>query len=130
MLICGFVPALLDNNPIGERQTMAEKEEILCIVPSARTSARPLVDRLTHKMTAAYRQSVIDAGPSGRRICRCGVESDSSKRILPNGMKTNALCVHYLAFHRDEIPAAEREKVRQLTYGHAEPTAKELIAPR
>jgi hypothetical protein len=39
---------------------------------------------------------------------------------------TNSLCVHYVAYHRHEVPEAELEKSRQLTAKSAEPTSQEL----
>ena len=31
--------------------------------------------------------------------------------LLPNGLVTNSLCVHYLAYHRDEVPPSELAKI-------------------
>ncbi|MDP3981370.1 MAG: hypothetical protein Q8Q33_08170 [Chlamydiota bacterium] len=108
---------------------MISDKGILYIEPSATTSPQPIIDELTRKMTAAYRQSTRGPAFRGSHTCGCGAHSDNCEHILPDGVETNSLCVHYLAYHRDEIPAAQLDKVRQLTYGEAEPKARELAAP-
>src|SRR5437588_5193866 len=37
--------------------------------------------------------------------CSCGVWSSSGDYRFPNHMVTNSLCLHYLQYHREEIPA-------------------------
>ena len=108
---------------------MISDKGILYIEPSPTTQSQPVIDELTRKMTAAYRQSMRGPAFRGIHTCACGAHSDNCEHILPNGVETNSLCMHYLAYHRDEIPAEQIDKVRQLTYGEAEPTAQELAAP-
>ena len=57
------------------------------------------------------------------------MNSDNTDYILLNGQQTNSLCIHYLAFHRDEVPAEELAKVTALEAGEAEPSAEELTRP-
>jgi hypothetical protein len=101
---------------------------ILYITPSSNTSPHPVIDQLTRKMTAALRK-----GQAGRRttfhVCACGAHSDNTDYTLPNRRKTNSLAVHYLAFHRSEIPNAELAKVMALQLGEEEPTTLELASP-
>lgn len=108
---------------------MINPNGVLYIEPSPKTSPQPLIDDLTRKMTAAYRRSTKGPTFRGWHTCACGVHSDNSEHKLPSGLETNSLCIHYLAFHRDEVPAAELEKVGQLDCGEAEPTTQELAAP-
>lgn len=103
---------------------------MLYINPSARTNEEPIIDELTMKMTAAFRQ----ARESGLRwrgihVCRCGAHSSNTDYILPNGDETNSLCIHYLAWHRDEVPKSELDAVAALDFGTATPTEQELIEP-
>ncbi len=108
---------------------MINPNGILYIEPSAKTSVDPVIDELTRKMTAAYRQSKPGPGYRGVHFCACNAASDNCEHELPNGIKTNSLCIHYLAHHRDEVPAVELEKVRLLDCGEAEPTDLELGKP-
>jgi hypothetical protein len=50
----------------------------------------------------------------GVHTCICGVKSHSRDYLLPNGYVTNSLAVHYLEFHRAEIPEEEFDKIRKL----------------
>ncbi len=109
---------------------MSETEDILYINPGPYTPSEPVIDELTRKMAAAYRASESNGMCwRGVHFCRCGVNSTNTDYILPGGQQTNSLCVHYLAFHRDEVPEAELAKVAALDAGEAEPTAEELARP-
>jgi len=107
---------------------------IMMVEPS-KTSTTPLIDELTRKMTAAWRhRRDSEDGYRGFHVCVCGVFSDNRDHWVSNsngdGLLTNSLCVHYLAFHRDDIPQEELDKVRALTYGEEEPNEKELAKPK
>ena len=108
---------------------MITDKGILYIEPSAKVSAKPLVDELTRKMTAAFRFGKPAARFRGCHVCACGVWSGNCDFTLPNGEETNSLCIHYLAYHRADIPAFQLEKVRALDSGEAEPTVDELEEP-
>lgn len=105
-------------------------DSVLYIKPSAKVTAEPDIDKLTRKMAAAFR-AARETGVHwrGYHLCRCGAASTNTDYALPGGGYTNSLCVHYLAFHRDEVPPAELAKVAALTSGEAEPDAKELAPP-
>ena len=104
---------------------MKTSDGILMIEPSA-LSGTALIDELTRKMTAAWRQRRdADEGYRGFHRCACGALSDNKDHWV-GGRLTNSLCIHYLAFHRDDIPPEELDKVRALTCGEEEPNEKEL----
>ena len=106
---------------------MAVKQSgLLYIEPSARVSAKPVIDTLTRKMAAAYRLSARGTTWRGWHRCACGANSTNADYVLPGGAETNSLCVHYLAFHRSEVPAEQLAKVRRLNAGEVEPTEQEL----
>jgi hypothetical protein len=95
--------------------TIDDNEHLLFIEPTQPASKIFVVDELTEKMKFAFAQ----ARPSsyafrGWHTCVCGATSDNRDYFLPNGQKTNYLAVHYLEYHRDEIPESELEKVRAL----------------
>jgi hypothetical protein len=107
-----------------------EPEDVLYIRPGTRGTAEPAIDSLTRKMAAAYRAAESTGVLwRGFHICRCGARSTNTDYTLPGGATTNSLCVHYLAFHRDEVPESELAKVADLASGEAEPNAEELAAP-
>ena len=100
---------------------------VLFIEPKGLPAEAPVVDELTRRMTAALRQSSLPQWVTcGFHTCVCDAASDSSDRVLPNGAKTNTLCVHYLEYHRDEVPPKELKKVRSLDCGLEEPSSNDL----
>ncbi len=105
---------------------------ILFITPKSNASQDPVIDEATKKMTAAVRKSKLGRlyrRPDeirGIHNCVCGIMSAPCDYILPDGARTNSLCVHYLAYHHDEVPKKEMEKVLNLQYGEIEPTAEEM----
>lgn len=108
---------------------MQTSNGILMIEPCGRVSDQPLVDELTRKMAAAWRNRRDgDIGYRGFHICACGAFSDSKDHWIGE-LLTNSLAIHYLAYHRYDVPEEELEKVRALSYGEAEPTPQELAAP-
>lgn len=107
------------------------KHGLLYVEPTAKTSKEPTIDSLTKKMTAAFRVADSDMpfGFGGVHVCACGAKSEAKDFVLPNGLIINSLCVHYLAFHRDEIPHDQLLKVAQFKEGEVEPSLDELQPP-
>ncbi|MBI3072650.1 MAG: hypothetical protein HYY84_11100 [Deltaproteobacteria bacterium] len=113
-----------------------ESRELLFIEPTQQKSAQPTLDEITRKMTAAYRKTIEGSLVNGKiedimfmgwHECVCGAMSDNTNHVLPDSsMETNSLCIHYLAWHREEVPAREIEEVKKLSYGEEEPTKEEL----
>lgn len=71
------------------------------------------VFRPVFEAAMANRPSWMDCY-KGFHECSCGVMSEVFDVRLPSGHLTNSLAMHYLEFHRDEVPASEIEKVRTL----------------
>ena len=104
---------------------------LLYIEPSSPGTEKPLVDTLTRKMAAALRASKPDdIVYCGIHECICGALSECYDFVLPSGAKTNSLCVHSLAHHRDEVPAAELERVACLDSGECRPRRRMLRGDR
>ncbi len=114
---------------------------LLFIEPKNESSDNPLIDSATRKMSAALRlhtnkngclspkgEFIPDTVLRGFHICGCkaGGSSASHDYVLPNGIITNSLCIHYLAYHRDEVPEDALTLIESLDYGEAEPTSNEL----
>ena len=100
---------------------------LLFIEPCQPPSSEPVIDSLTRKMTAAWRKAeTSDYVYFGVHQCVCSVLSTNCNYYLRNGAITNSLCVHYLAYHREEVPPEELEKVSSLEDGQCEPHPSEL----
>lgn len=111
---------------------MIDPKGILMVEPSGSTSSSPLIDEVTRKMTAAWRKRLDSQhGYRGFHMCRCGASSDSRDHWVGEGegLLTNSLAIHYLAFHRSDISESELSKVRRLNFGEEEPTTQELSPP-
>src|SRR5262249_59075363 len=92
--------------------TMIWDEGLLYIEPAQPASSEPVLDHLTRKMAAAFRKARLSEWRScGVHECVCGAHSTSRDYRLPNGEVTNALCVHYVAHHRPEVPAGQLARI-------------------
>jgi hypothetical protein len=90
----------------------------------------PLLDQLARKMTAAFRKASTDEGRwCGFHECVCGALSTDRDYNLPNGAMTNSLCVHYVAYHRSEIPSDQLARIEAFPFGENEPNDAELQGP-
>lgn len=102
---------------------------LLCIPIRSNSSAKPVIDEATRRMTAAFRTAGDGNGFPGYHDCPCGVWAPYAVYAIGT-IRTHALCVHYLAFHRGDIPADQLERVMALPFGEEEPNADELRQPR
>jgi hypothetical protein len=103
---------------------------VLFVEPRRLATDEPLIDELTMSMTGALRRATVPCYRFlGVHVCIRGAVSDSTNRILPNGEVTNTLCVHYLAYHRAEVPPTELDEVRRLPARAQMPSPAELGAP-
>lgn len=111
---------------------MIDTKGLLMIEPSERGYDVPLIDKLTRQMTAAWRsRRTSEYGYRGFHVCRCGANSDNRDHwvmVAGQELLTNSLCIHYLAFHRQEVPVEELAKVSMLDYGESDPTEEELVS--
>jgi len=92
--------------------------------------AEPVDDDLTVKLQAAFERAIAGSanysevgapaqfhpgsGWMGWHTTDSGVESTCRDYLLPNGLITNSLCVHYVRWYRNSIPACDMEKLRTL----------------
>lgn len=112
---------------------MIDANGILMVEPLGSSSTSPVIDEITRKMTAAWRKRRDSSHCyRGFHMCCCGAISDNKEHWVGegDGKLTNSLSIHYLAFHRIDIPDDELAKVRQLNFGEEEPTECELHPPR
>jgi hypothetical protein len=88
---------------------------LLFITPKRGKSAEPVRDEITLAVEKAFNASK-PCGPywKGTHECRCGARSANHDFRLPNGWITNSLAVHYVEWHRNELPEQELRKLRIL----------------
>jgi len=84
---------------------------LLFIEPSSAISKEPVIDDLTRKMATALKNGKVCENWMGVHTCACGANSTASNYNVENGLKTNSLAVHYLMWHRNEVPESELKKV-------------------
>ncbi len=113
---------------------MVTNNGILMIEPSGSPSPTPIIDELTRNMTAIWRKRRdSDYSFRGFHVCNCGAHSDNKEHWLGvDNLLTNSLCIHYLAFHRKDVPEVEQMKVSALAsmMFDDEPNEQELNRPR
>lgn len=114
------------------------EQTLLYIEPKESPSNEPVIDEITKKMTAAFRKYTQTGGlhcdgaftPGGafrgwHSCCDKG-SSSNCDYMLPNGMVKNSLAMHYLAYHRSEIPELVITIIKEFQYGEEVPTEDEL----
>ena len=121
-------------------------ELLLFIEPENKPSEKPVLDELTRKLAASFRKaktgaimrySVIGEGYEfqegngwcGIHECSCGVCSGAIDYLLPNGEMTNGNCIHYMAYHREEIPQEQLDRIANLKDGMECPRVQEIKIP-
>lgn len=106
---------------------MTDADGLLMIEPRLPAASEPLIDDLTRAMTIAWRRRTDSQDTyRGFHSCSCGAVSDNRDHYI-EGWRTNSLCIHYVAYHRDEISSTELVKICAL--GHVAPTEVELAPP-
>ena len=95
---------------------------LLYIEPTGQKPKAAFIDSYTRKMTFAYQRplsmGVLDRDGTfsknhstmGFQKCSYGVTSGPIDYELANNVITNSLCIHYLAWHRNEVPQSELDK--------------------
>ncbi len=122
-------------------------ELLLFIEPENEPSEEPIIDELTMKMTASFRKAkkgachdyavmgkgyefIKDDGWMGWHNCSCGANAGGYDYLLLNGEMTNQNCIHYLAYHRDEISQEQLDRVAKLDDGQKKPSKEEMERDR
>lgn len=109
---------------------MISDQGLLYIEPGQAASPAPVIDEITRRMCAAFREARhSEYAYAGVHECVCGAHSTSCDYRLPGGDLTNSLCVHYVAHHRAEVPPDQLARIRGLPVGEAEPDEEELQGP-
>lgn len=87
---------------------------ILIIEPEKPCTPLPLIDHYTKAIVYAWRNchTQSDAWRSyrGEHFAKCGMVSDNHDHWL-YGFLTTSLAIHYIAYHREEVPKVDLNKV-------------------
>lgn len=84
---------------------MIEPKDDSCVV---------LDDELTQNAVKAFSKAIQSVKRyRGFHTCVCGRTSDNGDWIMPDGRITNSLLVHYVAYHRGEVPQEEIDKMME-----------------
>lgn len=113
---------------------------LLFIEPQQPAAEQPLIDSVTRSGAALLRIAYNPTGAAwkGMHVCTCGVSSGAEDLGVPDPevgvVHVNTLLVHYLAWHRAEVPRGELAKLAFLFQHNKletlEPTPEELQAPK
>jgi hypothetical protein len=117
---------------------LIEQHTNLFLDPRSPRADQPVIDLATKKMTAALRGSkqagqytdgefILHKRNFGTYFCSCGACVASCDFLLPNGFVATPLAVHYLAYHRQDIPQDLLAQISSFDYGLAVPTPAELL---
>jgi len=102
----------------GYNHTEANKlQKLLFMRPKNPPSAEPVMDDITKLVTKYWAFNKRSKYMyKGTHQCSCHVSSTNSDHFIgPNyDILTNSLCLHYVQFHRDEIPQDELDRVVSL----------------
>lgn len=91
---------------------MNPAKEIVMVHPSMSPSPRLRVDRFT-LMMAMLLEVANPSAITYREVFTCNCCHYGQALDLPGGYLTNSMAAHYMGYHRDEVPAAELDKIEQ-----------------
>lgn len=89
---------------------------LLMIEPQSTMPVEPINDRLTEIAEEVFETVTRGNQYRGSHECICGERSGSWDLILPNGVITNSLMVHYIRDHHHEVPETETHKLREFSH--------------
>ncbi len=101
----------------------------LMFIEPLQLPAACIVDGLTRKGAALLRRAHLGTCWLGYHSCICGAQSSSWDLVVAIGgesMVTNSLLVHYLAYHREEIPSDQLALISCVNE-EAEPMPYDLV---
>lgn len=109
------------------------KYSLLFIEPKLAPEASPVIDEYTLKL--AYQMAHFtkigvfynggfspNISTMGVHTCTgdsCSAQSNSYDILLPCGLPTNTLALHYVMYHRSEVPVSDLQKIESMEYDPA-----------
>lgn len=105
-----------------------DDKHLLMIEPTG-APTEPVIDDITRKLTAAWRQRWTSPfGYRGWHGCTgdgCQAASDNRDHQVM-GLETNSLCIHYVAQHRADVPQEMLDLIALWDIAGVEPTRSEV----
>ena len=86
---------------------------LFMIEPESRLKEPAVNDAYTAKMEMLMKKAKHGPPYKGFHVCACG-ERSTNYNLSIGKYTTNSLAVHYLRYHRSEVPVSETEKLRKL----------------
>jgi hypothetical protein len=97
--------------------TIAKETHILYFEPQNMPSKYPVNDELTKFFLKVFASKIADdIFYKGCHWCVCGEVSSNQDYTITMGGKeyiTNSLALHYLQYHRDEVPQRDLDLIQQ-----------------
>ena len=91
-----------------------DDKHLMMIEPKRKKSVFPKNDKYTEMAEKIYANTYTrGSGYKGYHHCKCGKMSDSHDHYTAGGRITNSLLVHYVRYHRSEIPQSELDKLEK-----------------
>lgn len=110
---------------------MINPNGLFMIEPKLPPSDNPTIDAYTKIMAAILINTEHRSRYKGFHACSCGAMSDNIDHYI-RGLQTNSLAVHYLAYHRPEVPEDDINRMMNVCgfdYGAVTPPAWMLCRP-
>jgi hypothetical protein len=93
-----------------------DDKSLLFIEPQNSPFDTPISDELTEFFLPIFQKRIADnLYFKGVHYCKCGATSSNQNYTVTLGDKkyvTNSLAMHYLEYHRDEVPESEISKIQ------------------
>lgn len=84
----------------------------LLMIEPKNIAEEPIEDELTRKTLAVWKNCTPSENAyRGFHRCICGETSSNRDYYTPKGRITNNLIVHYIKYHRSEVPKEEIQKL-------------------
>jgi len=90
------------------------KKYLLQIEPKGKKSKTRCNDRLTEKMRLLLKYAKDGRPYKGHHTCSCGKHSGNRDLYIKGGYITDSLAVHYLEWHRKDVPEKEIDKLKAI----------------
>lgn len=91
-----------------------QSDKYLLMIEPQLKPTKPIDDELSALAERVWLSSEPGARRRGFHRCSCGAHSDNAEHVLPGGVITNSLMLHYVLCHRAEIPESEITKLRRI----------------
>lgn len=115
--------------PLDTTRSLVMRKHLFYRKVERPASQEPVIDNITRKTAGIFLQYASRRPCMGWYVCTCGALSDAHDYILPNGAMTHSLCVHYVAYHREELSKSDLDAIATLDIEGVDPPEELLAGP-